>query len=310
MTIYKTAYDTTATSGFVTAKIASAIKEASVSGEVNRLGNEPIVMIEGAGTYGESVPPFSHPFSYPYKGWGEEEKNMVAVDVRPFGKYNRDSRTFVVGANKVEYNLTIARARLQVIWLERDPEVLRDISQMPMAVYASWLSENIARRYALEPLEQFNVSIVAAIFYASQFHNETSLNERDKLRIVNAISRNLRCKPDEVLKIIDQVDVIPDISGFCEKAAEIASPVRLAHFNAALLITILGSSWYGTNHREVLAVALEHPPTWIAILMAASSERYYHSTPLARIVERYAKNDTGKNFMYSMLRLLEVTAKN
>lgn len=311
MTIFNTAYDTTATSGFVTARITEGDKAAAYSSEVNRLEGEPILLVEGAGTYGESVPPFAHPFPFLDKEYGQEERQWLAVDVRPFGRFDRNTGRFVLGQNKVEYNLAIARARLNVIWSDQAKDILRDISQMPMAVYAAWLSENIQRRYALEPVEQFNVSILAAIFYASLFHNEEKLEERDKLRIVNAVSRNLRCKAEDVLKIIDQVDVIPNMQAFCEKAAEIASPVRLAQLSPALLITILGGTWYGngSNHRELLAVAIEHPPTWIAILMAACSERYYHNTGLARICERFEKNDIGKNFMHSVLRMLEVIAR-
>lgn len=312
MTIYNTAYDTTATSGFVTARITEGVKAAAYSSEVRRMDSEPIILIEGAGTYGESVPPFSHPFPFIDAKYGEGERQYLAVDVRPYGRYDRTTNQFVIGTNKVEYNLAIARARLNVIWSDQAKDILRDISQMPMAVYAAWISENVARRYALEPVEQFKVSILAAIFYSSLFHNETKLEERDKMRIVNAISRNLKCKAEDVIAVIDQVDVIPSMEAFCDKCAELASPVRLTNkFNTALLITILGGTWYGNgvNHREMLAVAIEHPPTWIAILMAAVSERYYHNTGLARICERFEKNDIGKNFMHSTLNLLSVMSR-
>ena len=309
MTTFNTAYETSACAGFVTQKITAGIKQAAVSSEVRKLENMPILLVEGAGTYGESVPPFSHPFAFPYAYWGEQERPHIAIDMRHYGRFDRNRNEFVIGQNKVEYNMALARAKLNWVWIDRDKEILRDLSQMPMAVYASWLSENIARRYALEPAEQFNLSILAGIFYSSLFHDEEKLEERDKLRIVNAISRNLRCKAEDVIKIIDQVDVIPNVGAFCTKAAEIVSPVRLSQLNAPVLVTILGSTWSGTNHRELLGVAIEHPPTWIAILMAASSERYYHNSQLARICERFTKNDMGKNFMHSALRMLDIVSQ-
>ncbi len=312
MTTFNSAYETTATVGFsgAMAKTQVAIKQAAYSSETARYNNDAIMMIEGSGTYGESVPPFAHPVVFPLEIFSEKERPWVAIDVRPYGRFNRDTNTFVVTGNRIEYNLAIVRARLNLVWVEKDKEILRDISPMPVAVFCAWISENVQRRFALEPFEQFNLSILAGIYYYSLFHNETKLDDRDKVRIANAIARNLRCNLNDVLKIVDQIDVVPNLVAFCEQAGELVSPIRLKALNPAVLITIVGSTWQGTgNHRELLAVALEHPPTWIGILMAACSERYYHNTQLARICERFTKNDIGKNFMQSTTRMLEVTSR-
>lgn len=311
MTTFNTAYETTATVGFVTSKIQMAVKQAAYASETKRYDHDPLLIIEGAGTYGESVPPFSHPMAIPMEIFGEKERPWVAVDVRAFGKYNRDQNTFVP-TNRIEYNMAVLRGRLNLVWIDREKEILRDISQMPMAVFSSWISENVQRRFALEPFEQFQLAILAGIYYYSLFHNETKLEERDKMRITNAIARNLRCQVNDVLKVVDQIDVIPNLTAFCEQAGEIVSPIRLKQLNPAVLITIIGGTWQasGGNHRELLAVALEHPPTWIAILMAACSERYYHNTQLAKLCERYTRTDIGKHFTAAVSRMMDLTSNH
>lgn len=307
MTTYNSAYETTATQGFVMQKIMTALKEALYSSEVRQVEGWPIFMVEGCGRYGEAVPSFAHPLAFPYKGYGDEkEEQYIAVDMRAFGRFDQRENEFVVGPNKVQYNLALTRAKLTSVWINRDKEILRDVSQMPMAVYSAWISENIARRYALDPQEQFTLAILAGVFYYSLFHDEPELDERNQMRVVNAIARGLRCQTADVMKVTDQVSVIPNMTAFCEKAAEIASPIRLDKLSAGVLITLLGFTWYGTNDKEMLAVAIEHPPTWIAMLMGAASERYYHNTQLAKLVERFSKNDIGKNFMHSVLKMLDV----
>lgn len=308
MTVYNSAYETTATQGFVMQKVLHGIKEAAYSSQINFLEGWPIMMVEGAGSFGESVPSFAHPVSFPFKRYGSEEENWIAIDVRSFGRWDQRENKFIV-SNQVGYNLAVMRAKLSVIWTNKDKEVLRDISQLPMVVFSSWLSENLARRFALEPHEQFKLSVLAGIFYYSLFHNEVELDERNKVRVATAIARNLRCSQQEVNQIIDECDVVPSLTAFCQKAAEIASPVRLEKLSPAIVITLLGGTWYGTNDKEQLATALEHPPTWIAMLMAASSERYYHSSQLARLVDRNSKGDIGKNFVNSVTRLLDIVSR-
>jgi hypothetical protein len=71
------------------------------------------------------------------------------------------------------------------------------------------------------------------------------------------------------------------------------------------LITILKSSWFGNNAAELLAVSLEHPPTWVSLVYTSLSERSFKNANLSKIVERYGKNNADNEFTRSFVSLVD-----
>ena len=63
----------------------------------------------------------------------------------------------------------------------------------------------------------------------------------------------------------------------------------------------MGNTWFGANAKEILAVALEHPPTWLSLVYIALKERSYKNTSLAKIALRYALNKGGNDFIRSFV---------
>jgi hypothetical protein len=71
-----------------------------------------------------------------------------------------------------------------------------------------------------------------------------------------------------------------------------------------VLVEIIAFSWYGTNAREIAAVALEHPPTFLVMVFNAFTDRTYRNSPLARTAERYKGNKGGDEFVRSLQSLM------
>jgi hypothetical protein len=305
MTICKTAYDTHACMGFVLKKIVDSIERAYVSGRLSSLDapgatNGPVNCILTVENDIGQIPAFAHPIliTNPAKA------QQLVIDLRPFGTYDTAQAGFKI-RNQIDYKLHTYRAKLNDIWIRQNPNLIRDISKLPLSIFASWVSEAVSRRFALDPREQMNLAIFTAIFYMSQFTDRTSsdiLEEREKLRLVNAISTTLRIKAQDVLVILDKVDVVPSVTSYCLMAEEITGSIRLRELNVGLLFSIMGSSW-SSNAKELVSVALEHPPTWIAILMAACTERMFKNSGIARLIERQGK-DAPTDILRPVLALL------
>ena len=295
--MFKTAYETTACVGYKLDKTISALKAAQINGEVIALDFYNIYSLIGSGASSNDVPSFVHPLLIDDKFY---------IDVRSFGKYDQNQRDFIV-RNKVDYDFMYLRAKLNSLWVGGHPEWLRDISPLPIAVFASWISESVGKRFALDPKEQFDLGILAAIFYISQFSDDVELTERDKLRVVNSVTRALRASTQDVLEIIDKVSVINNIFEFCSHAQEITGSVRLKDFSPGLLTTLVGSTWYGPNAKEILAVAIEHPPTWISIMLTSIDERTFKNSQIARIItDRSTFKKLSDDFIRAITNLLRV----
>ena len=304
MTVRKTAYDTTACQDYLMKRTADAVVVANTHGA---LANEPgstwaIRQIQGGQAVVEDIPAFAHPMAL-VTGHDAVE---VVVDVRQFGKFDPMQQQFYV-RNSTEYKLAMIRAKLNYVWLTEQPNILRDISPMPMSLFSSWISENCARRWGLDPKEQFQLAILAAIWYNSQFTDATELNEREKLSLVTAISRNLRAQAQDVLEIVDAHPIIASLVHFCQLAPEVTGSVRLAELNPGVLMAILGGTWFGSNAKEMVAVALEHPPTWLAIVLHAITDRSMKNSAITKITERSSFNQEKKNFSHSVQQLLGAT---
>jgi hypothetical protein len=312
MSIHQTAYDTTAGSAYPVSKISHALLEALIRGMgYNDMGlsigpSLSLRAVTGIEAHEASIPVFAHPLLVE-KG----SDKYLFVDIRSSVGINRSSHELII-KNTAEYDFMRYRAGLNLIWLTEEPSVLRDISFVPSAVYASWLSETISRRFNLDPKEQMQIAILAAAFYYNLHRNKGALHDDVRIRMEACAVRAVRAPHDLIQATINQVDKFEDIRDLCETIRLVLDNPRLNDLNPALLIGLLGGSWYGNNSREILNVALEHPPTWIAITHAALTNKTYRRAGISSIAERYTRNKGGDNFIKGLVTLMQdrVTAGN
>jgi hypothetical protein len=302
MSIFRTAYDTTACVGYQLSKTSTAINAAYYDGSVDRIPDTNIRSIVGGSALANNVPAFAHPLLVDI-----DNNKLLFIDARSYGKIDINSNSFKV-RNETEYNLLVTRAKLNEVWIKDNPLWLRDISYIPMSIFSSWISESISRRFALDPREQFNLAILAAIFYNSLFTDEAEITEHEKLRLINSISRSIHASTTDVMEIIDKVSVVNNVFEYCSHAEEISGSIRLKELNPGILYSILGNTWFGTNAKEMVAVALEHPPTWIAILISAFTERSFKNSQISKLTERSNYKRDGDNFVRAVSKLLQVTS--
>jgi hypothetical protein len=303
MTRFATAYDTTVCSGYVLDKLKEGIQLALIKGELAfaRIAGTHIYEVKAMGAVSSAIPEFAHPFPFEHNG-----EQCLAIDVRPYGHFDRTKGTFVI-RNQVEYDLLVCRAKLNDLWISDDYAILRDVSPMAVQYFASWIAENVARRYGLDPREQLDLSILAAFHYLCLFLKDDQLDEQTKLRMVAQISRSCRCSAQDVLGVLDsQHKPCITIIDFCEQAKIVTKSVRLQEFIPGVLVSLIKGTWFGVHSQEMLAVAMEHPPTWLALLLAAHVERTWKNTSLSRLVEKQAQKEGGQQFVRSVLKLTQL----
>lgn len=302
MTVLKTAYETTACKDHVMGPAIHAIQKTMIQDPIPRLDNsQDIILIDGhydgsSGAIG--VPAFGHPLAVT----DHHNKKVLVVDVRAFGKWDPIKYEFKI-RNQIEYNLLIHRARLTSIWMNESTTLLRDISTVPVSIYASWISEAVAKRFALDPKQQLNLAILAAVFYVSMFSDADTIDNNEKLRIATQISRAMRVSAQDVLEVMDKVPVVTNLKQFCASAEEVTGSIRMRELSTGILFAILSKTWFGTNAEENVMVALEHPPTWISILMQALTERTFKEAPISKIALRNTYRETGQTMLRAVLNL-------
>jgi hypothetical protein len=315
MTIIRSAYETTALQGYQTRAVTTALGPAVINGAVHYEAdfNLPIMQVEGGSSFSDAIPPFKHPIVASYQslnipqipGYADKSDWNTVVDYRPMGRVNPQTGKFDI-RDESQYKLMQVRARLGAIWANDGARYMRDFP-VAMGVFAAWISEQASGKFGLSPIEQMKLSILTAVYYASMFEADFRPDEREKTRLAGVIKAATGTKVEEILPILDQIESLNGVNEYLGMAAEVTGSVRLKEFNLAVLHGLVFGTWYGgADAKELIAVALEHPPTWLAVLCAAFTDRTFHEARLSRLVQRNSYRNEGKNFVNAAKRLAQV----
>ena len=305
-----TAYDTSACSGYRYGHILEQLSKAHHLGglALYTVQTNPHVdpfnlyLLQGGNAADDSVAFFNHPV-FLEDSTDDSAQVKVCLDVRNFGSYNPHQDRFHV-RNTVEFTWAIQRTILNELWSNGRVEALRDISTIPAATYCALVSETVARRYFLDPAEQMTVAILAGYFYYSQFTDSTHFDEDSMHRTVANIARVTNAGAELCYTILKDIPVINNLQFFIDCVKSKVGNVALENFDAHTLYGVICGTWLGNNSRENIAVALEHPPTWVMIVMASLESATFKRSTLAKISSRFDRANAGQNFNNSMRALL------
>lgn len=310
MSINETAYDTTACGSYRYNTIVSNLQKASLMGGMNAIEvrldehTKPFVMLlmQGGNVAADSVAFFKHPVFLNPASEHDDQEDRLCVDIREFGKWLAPQQTFVV-RNGPEYTWSLKRAILNKLWVEGKVNALRDISILPVSVYASLISESIARRFALDPAEQMKIAVLSAFFYYCLF-TDNSLSEDELNRTAGNIARATKVPADKVFALLEGVPTLHSLDDLCTIIAQKVGNISLENLNVGTLFAVCCGTWFGTNARENMAVGLEHIPTWLMIVSASLESATYKRSTLTKISMRFDKNNAGNALSRSLEHLL------
>ena len=308
MAVFKTPYATTVGSALKTTLIEKAIKECLVrepwlltSNKFHKeLGVVPVV-INGSSSSEANIPFFGHPVSFEYKG-----QEYLAVDFRQYARV--DIYGNIQYRNVGEFGIIEDRFAISLAWLTGSIGNIKSDLKMAGVIYANWISETVSKRYALDPSEQMLITSIAYIYYNSLFEESTVVNEEDGFKYISMLAKQCRIPEQFGKQALEAIKDIPltDISSLIA-AIRVAVPnIRLEDLSVGSLLTILSNTWFMTNAKEMIAVAIEHPPTWIVICNAALNERTYRNSQIARIAERFVKSGALNEFKFAYNELCRI----
>lgn len=282
MHTFEQPYDTTACSGFVLDKLKNLIEKAFILNEVEIENNLIEIRKSDITT---PIPFFIHPVKITV-----DNKDYYAIDVRSTGSYKADGWKV---RNPYEYGFIKGYGKVTQFWnrSSANKDLLKSVSHLPAALFGRWMSENISRRFGLDPQSQLLISIISIYFYLGQF----SINEKPEgtelNRIVSIIAKTVHTTAENILPILDGMNYIRDIDELCKAFKEKTGSMRLEDLNRGILYTILGSTWFGNNNKEIIAVAIEYPPLWVLICLFAYTDRSYKNTGIGKITTRDKRQD-------------------
>lgn len=314
MAYFKTAYETKACEGLQVTKLIQALREATIRNLIYTGGwdSEPQGSLYQnvyqthwllGGSYDATlVPGFAHPVLFEHDSTGAL---VFGVDDRPYIRQRVDTGEYRVAARS-EFELMAMRVAFNQIWVEDNYEILQDFSSLPMRAYALWLANALAHSLKLDPRGKMICQVIASVHYLSCWlpTTVTEWTDLERTRIALTLVRGLRVSHEEIQEILNQLQgPIHGVKALCAELTEHVGSVRLNNFNAGLLYAMVGGTWFGANAKEILDVAIEHPPTWLALLVQAIQDRGYRNSGLAKLLEQNFRRDTDA-FVRSAMNLI------
>lgn len=298
----KDSYSTTPCKYVKTDVILKELKKASSDLDINvfripEYSGKAIVALTGPD---HSIPPFSHPIYAKGAEWGYWD-DTVFFDVRGFVKVNRDGTVNITQQH--EYDILVLRALLTRYSHKRNIEDLLSIGTLPCQVFVTWLSELLSTRLSLDPEAQMRSTAIIAFYYFTMFRDTSDLSDTDLSRLVQTIVRLFKLNAEMVLELGKTLKLSPTIGSLVDALKEHGNTVRFEMLTTPFLVTIVGGSWFGHNHRELMAVCLEDPIAFIGVLSGAITNRAYKTTQINRVVERFTKRSEGEDYLTGLYRL-------
>lgn len=290
-------YDTKVIRGTQMSETVKHLRLAFVEGTLyQHEGNLPGIYL--VSPMNKEIKPFTHPVLIDQAG-----QQVVVIDVRAM--IRPDGSTYKV-VNHTEYNFNVMRAALTLYGQRHNMEDIVNLSDLPLTVFSRYVSENITRRLNLNPEEQMKLAMVASFWYLSGARDTESFDERDLQRMVPKIARCTKLNAQWIFDNIEPIRYMGEVTDFIEVVKAMVPNRRLEQLDVALLYAMLGGGWFGFNSREVVAVGLEHIPTWNAIIYTAVIDRSFRKASIANVVQINDRNGAGKQFTINLARMLEV----
>ena len=226
------------------------------------------------------------------------------MDGRPYMSYQRRDDSYRLVAEN-DFAFQCQRLALTQVAEQQGAVALARLGDVPIKSFVRWVTLGIAQRYNL-PLEtQMRMSVITAYYYLTQLDDNLVLDGTERHRVANQVSRVSAIPTPQVLAVIEAVGELTNVEDLATALREHGGSVRLQQFKATDLLLLLAASWIGVNSRENVGVALEHIPTFVALVYAALSDRSFRKSMIRRRVETVGRQSEQTQFTQQVYRLID-----
>jgi hypothetical protein len=308
--VFKTPYTTTPCLGYTAAVagIRAELARALIQGEltlVSTASNQPVNGVFEVPPYVKSIPPYTHPLPMEPESYSTIPR--VVVDTRAFTK--SDENRVVTAASGQQSDLEFFRlyARLTHRWGGGYVNDFKHLGQIAPTMFIRWLAGSVGSKLNLTPFDLVGVTAITGYYFYCQFLDADQVTEAEKLKIAQQVARATSIPPNKVLEYIDRATTTPVcITTYVKALQEAVDTTRFDKFSPGLIYQIIGGHWWGAHAREVVAVALEFPPAFYAMLFSAFTNKGVRRSIFATQALRVARGDEGNQFAMALARFIEV----
>lgn len=247
----------------------------------------------------EEIPNFTQ-----YVNIGEPNHPNLLIDGRQYMKYDIKTGLFkLVSVN--DWSFQCVRLALNLKLLTSDETMFSRMGDLPAKVFHRWVSGALITKYNLGLESQMALYVIAAYYYYAMCNSELRPADFEaRSQFAPIVSRITGVPPDFVLDVIEQVGKLENGTDLIVAMSTKSRQERTGELKFSDLFLLLSNSWFGANSRENVGVALEHLPTYIAMLYMGIADRSYRRTVITQRAESLARGQELKQFTDIVFRMV------
>lgn len=295
--MFQMSRDTTINKGSHEDQVVSSLKEHII--RVNNGGESQLITLQSGVSddwfvYGlgegslVNVKPFINPVKFDY---GDD--TYLIIDLRTSTRWDRATGKPVI-SNRPLFRRDMVRVLMESVWIGDGPQEILNMGHFQIQIFATWISELFARRFALDAEQQVRISVLAAFYYLCLFTDD---DQADLRRFVPIISKVTSTGSTFVIDTLRDVEYIRDLEALLDTIKSTLQTDRLEGVGIDVMITMLSGSWFGPNNAILVGIALEYPPMWNTLLYLSLTDQSVRANGIAKIALRKQRDMTAREYV-------------
>jgi hypothetical protein len=237
----------------------------------------------------EDIPMFTQ-----YIDMGQPNKPRLLIDGRRYFKLDARTGTYRLVANN-DWSFECVRMSLNITTLTGDETAFSRLGDVPAKVFNRWVSGPLVTRYQLPIESQMALYVITAYYYYAMGMPELGeANQQLREQFAPVVSRITGVPPDFTIDVISEVGELNNVDDLIYAMSTRSRQERTGELKFKDLYLLLSTSFFA--RREDVGVALEHLPTFIAMLYMAVADRSYRKTVIMQRAETVARPHELKTF--------------
>lgn len=281
--MYKEPYATQLGKAYRVQPLRDELLKAYVTGDITTKGT---IGSMGSVPYIDTVPEGINLFNHPIV-ISTRDGEAVVVDKRPFmnSMYNI--------TNPKEIMILDVTALLMADWIHGITNGIMTDGKFSGTVFVSVISAKITANYDLNAVDQEYIKAVLAMYYGGLMVEEEYTAD-SRLR---AMLRYAKTQVVIAERIAKEGADVSSLEALCTAIKTTTQNIKLSNFNALALLTLVNTVIFGYNSKERIAIALEYPPLWTALVFVALTDKSFRSTYVSRVATKLSSRGGGDEFV-------------
>lgn len=243
------------------------------------------------------VPTFSHPLTI------ETVKGLTYTfcDLSSFIR-ERQEGEYVV-ANKPLFSLQTIRTVLTADLINNGTRSIKSLSPNVVKTYVDLITSSLSMAFSLNNEEVLALRSLSGWMYYSMLHNDPYAGELEFDALIAKLAREINIPSSFLYRYIDQ-EFYKNVGDFLEKLRQKITNPTVQKINEGLFYTVIAKNlnanvWIGLEKQEILAMSVEHIPTFVATLVICLSEQVFKNAGLTKMALRNFARDKA-NFILAV----------